>query len=178
VDVGVDVVVVSVSSGTSVMEMVEVRIKAQDPCVVDVVAVTEQPDSTTLVMVVHEDEPGAAVVQDTTKSVTVAVEQLVVFEVASSVASQPRTGTHVEMDWVVDGPTDCVSTQAEAVSVLQLVGSDEYVGWPSLPTVMAGHDGRMPMRLMPGGRLIFGSGGGPLLREVSKVYYQMVQKCT
>jgi hypothetical protein len=43
-----------------------------------------------------------------------------------------------------------------------LVGLEEDVGWLLVPTVMAGHD-RLPLKLMPGGRLILGRGGGPLL---------------
>ncbi len=158
----VRVEITSQAGMSSVMETVEVRKRAQDPTVVDAVPLAEQPVETTLLRVVQEDGEPAA--HETAKLVTVAAEQLVVVVVASSVAWQPRTGMHVEINCVVEGPTDWVSTQTSAVSVLQLVGLEENVGWPLGPTVMAGHDGRLPLRLMPGGRLILGRGGGPLLK--------------
>jgi hypothetical protein len=71
---------------------------------VDAPPLAEQPDETTLVRVVQEEGEPAA--HETAKLVTVAAEQLVVVVVASSVAWQPRTGMHVDMKCVVNGPTD------------------------------------------------------------------------
>jgi hypothetical protein len=52
-----------------------------------------------------------------------------------------------------------VVEQREAVSVRQLVGSSEYVSWPSSPMVIGGHGGSVPESVKPGGHSI--PGGGP-----------------
>jgi hypothetical protein len=54
---------------------------------------------------------------------------------------------------------DVVAEQIEAVSVWQLVGSDEYVSSPSRPMVISGHGGSEPLTVKPSGQLI--EGGGP-----------------
>ena len=124
----VEVEVVVVSGSVSEMVTVLVRRRLHEPKVVVVVAEVEQPDSTTLLMVVQDEEPGAVVVQETTKSVTVRVEQAAVEVVVESVTWQPRMFAQVEATFVVDGPIDDVVAHIVAVSVRHSLGRSEYVG--------------------------------------------------
>lgn len=130
VDEVVDVVLV----GGSISSMVVVRVVSKtqdpDPKVVLTVPVTEHPDSTRLLVVVHEDDPGAVVVHDTKKSVTVAVEQdeVTVLVVSESSTAHPTMLVHVEATLVVEGPTDDVVAHSVADSVSHSSGLDEYVG--------------------------------------------------
>lgn len=133
-------------SGVS-SEIVIVEVGTDDPIshpeivetVVVVVAVAEHPVTTDVEYVVQEEDPvtappdGEDVTQDTKKSVTVALVQDATVVVAESETEQPTMGSQVDAVLVVEGPTEDVVAQRDAVSVSHWSGSDEYVGLWSGP---------------------------------------------